>query len=66
MSVAFIRAGLSPFVSAGADHVAGFELDQFLHHETHRVSDQIDTITGAECVEKLGQGSSINWAEAHT
>ena len=37
----------------------GLELDQLLHHETHRVPDQIDSIAGAQCVEKFGQGRLI-------
>ena len=51
MAVAFVRAGIGAFVSAGADRLGCFELDQLLHHETHRVADQVHSIAGAERVE---------------
>ena len=56
MAVAFGRACRGAFVGLGADNRGGFGLDQFLHHETYGVSDQVHTVTGAERVEKLGQG----------
>jgi hypothetical protein len=59
MTIAFIRTRLGALVSAGADRFGGFELDQLLHHQTHSVSDQIDSVAGAQRVEKFGQGRLV-------
>jgi len=56
VTIAFIRAGVTAFVSGGADCFGGFELDQLLHHQTHRVADQVHSVASAERVEKFGQG----------
>ena len=47
VTVAFIGSVLGSFIAGGADVIGGFELDQLLHHQTHRVADQIDSITTA-------------------
>jgi len=57
--VAFIQACVSALVSAGADRFSRFELDQLLHHQTHRVTDQVHSIAGAERVEKFRQSRLI-------
>jgi len=46
------------FVAGSADHLGGFDLDQLMELQADRLTDQIDTITSAERVEQLGQGSS--------
>src|SRR5690606_23855121 len=56
VAVAFDGAVLRPFVGSGADPFGRFELDQLLERDPDRFADQVDAITGAECVEDLGQG----------
>ncbi len=46
----------APFVAAGADHLGGLNLDQFLEHEPDRLANQINAVTGTECVQQLRHG----------
>jgi hypothetical protein len=59
VTVALIGARVAAFVAAGADVLGGFELDQFLHHHAHGVTDQVDAVAGAQRVEKFGQGRLV-------
>ena len=55
-AVALVRTRLAALVHAGADHLGRFDLDELLQHETHGLADQIDTVTGTERVQQLGNG----------
>jgi hypothetical protein len=46
--------GLAP---SRADLLAGFRFDQLLHHQRHRLADQVDPCTCPERLEQLGHGS---------
>jgi hypothetical protein len=60
-AVAVGGAILRSLVSAGADHLAGLELDELLEDECHGIAQDIGAIAGAHSVEqfvecRLGQG----------
>ena len=46
--VAFSGSRVAAFVAVGADLLGRFDLDQLLHHQTHRVTDEINSLAGAE------------------
>jgi hypothetical protein len=54
-AVAVGGAGLGALIAASADVLGRFHLDELLHHEANCVTDQIDTLTGAERIQQLGQ-----------
>ena len=43
------------FVAISADPLGRFDLDQLLHHQTHSVTDEVDTFAGTERIRQLGQ-----------
>ena len=53
--IALSDSGVGAFVAVGADPLGRFDLDQLLHHQTHRVTDEVDTLAGTERVQQLGQ-----------
>ena len=55
-AVAFGDPLRGPFVAGRADHLRGLDLDQFLEHEPDRLANQINAVTGTECVQQLGHG----------
>jgi hypothetical protein len=59
VTITFVGAGLGAFISASTDRFSDFELDQLLHHQTHRIASQIDSITRAQRGKKFGQGRLI-------
>jgi hypothetical protein len=59
MTIAFIHPALGALIAPGADHVGRLELDQLLHHQTHRVTDQVNAITSTQRREQLRQGRLI-------
>jgi hypothetical protein len=44
------------FVTLGADHARGFELDELLQHGADRLADHVNAVAGAERVQQLRQG----------
>ena len=40
-AVAVRGAGVGAFVAAGADHLLGFQVDQRLQHELHRLAQKV-------------------------
>ncbi len=55
-TVAIGHPSVAAFITGSADPFSGFELDEFLQHQTDGITDQVDAITSAERVEQLGQG----------
>ena len=49
-----VDAALAAFVAAGADDLGGLGLDEFLHDQPDRLTDQIHALPGAERLEQLG------------
>ena len=56
-AVAVGDPAVRPFVPAGADLLNRFGLDQLLHHQPDRITDQIDPLASTECLEQLGYDS---------
>jgi hypothetical protein len=56
MTVAIRGTVLDALITAGAEVLGCFDLDEFLQHELHRVADQIHAVTGTERVQELGHG----------
>jgi len=54
--IALGRARLGALIPGGADPFGGLGLDQLLHYQTHRLTDQIKPVTGAERLQHLGHG----------
>lgn len=55
-TVAIGHPSVAAFITGSADPFSGFELAEFLQHQTDGITDQVDAITSAERVEQLGQG----------
>jgi hypothetical protein len=54
-AVAFSDAILGTFVAASADPLGCFDLDLSLHHEPHRITDEVDSLASAVRIEQLRQ-----------
>ena len=54
-AVAFGHSAVGAFVAGGADLLGRFDLDQLLHHQPHRIANEINSFAGTERVEQLGQ-----------
>ena len=52
--VAFGDPRIGALIAAGADPLGRFGLDQLLHHQPDRLTDQIHALTGTERLEQLG------------
>ena len=53
------RARLGALVTAGADHLRRFQVDERLQHELHRFAEHIHVAAGAQRVEQIGQGRLV-------
>ena len=49
-------AVFAALVSAGADHLVGFELDELLQDQGHGIAEGVLTATRTDGIEQLGQG----------
>ena len=54
-TIALSDPGVRAFVAISADLLGRFDLDQLLHHQTHRITDEVDSLAGTERVQQLGQ-----------
>ena len=55
VAVTFRHASLDAFITAGADRLDGFGLDQLLKHPAGDLTDQVDAFADADRVEKIRQ-----------
>jgi hypothetical protein len=58
-AVAMGAAGVVAFIAPGADDLGGFEVDQRLQHELHRLAHEVEISARTQCVEQVGQGRLV-------